>query len=109
MVGQAAAAAGALHVVYTSVHPADASTGVPHFDVKGRLEAQLTGLVPRLTVLRPTTFADLTAPLRTSIDANGVLVSPIGRDTPIGYVPTDDLAWVAVAALQEPQACKDSQ
>lgn len=105
VVGQAAAAAGALHVVYTSVHRADASTGVPHFDVKGRLEAQLTGLVPRLTVLRPATFADsLTAPwLRTSIDENGVLVSPIGRDTLISHVSTDDLARVAVAALQEPE------
>lgn len=104
-VGEASAAAGALHVVYTSVHLADASTGVPHFDVKGRLEAQLAGLVSRLTVLRPTTFADsLTAPwLRSSIDENGVLVSPIGQDTPISYAPTDDLAGIAVAALQEPE------
>lgn len=104
-VAEAAAAAGAVHLIYTSVHLADASTGVPHFDVKGSLELQLAGLTPRLTVLRPTTFADsLTSPwLRSSIERDGVLVSPIGPDTPISYVSTDDLARVAVAALQTPE------
>lgn len=102
-VGEAAAAAGAGHLIYTSVHLADAATGVPHFDVKGLLEARLAGLAPCLTVLRPTTFADsLTSPwLRSGIDNDGALVSPIGRDTPISYVSTEDLASVAVAALQE--------
>lgn len=104
-VAGAAASAGAAHLIYTSVHLADASTGVPHFDVKGRLEAQLSLLGPRLTVLRPTTFADaLIAPwLRTSIDRDGVLVSPLGLETPISYVATDDLARIAVASVDDPR------
>lgn len=100
----AAAAAGVEEVVYTSVHQADQATGVPHFEVKGRLEAELRGLVLRVTVLRPTTFADaLTAPwLRQGIDEQGVLVSPMAIDAPISYVATDDLARIAVAAMHEP-------
>jgi uncharacterized protein YbjT (DUF2867 family) len=104
-VARAAVDAGVGHLVYTSVHRADETTGVPHFDVKGFLEAELAALAPRLTVLRPTTFADsLTAPwLRNGIQEHGVLVSPIGRETAISYVATDDLARVAVAALATPQ------
>ncbi len=104
-VARAAVDAGVDHLVYTSVHRADETTGVPHFDVKGVLEAEIAALAPRLTVLRPTTFADsLTAPwLRNGIEEHGVLVSPIGRETAISYVATDDLARVAVAALATPQ------
>jgi uncharacterized protein YbjT (DUF2867 family) len=77
-VARAAVDAGVGHLVYTSVHRADETTGVPHFEVKGVLEAELASLAPRLTVLRPTTFADsLTAPwLRNGIQEHGVLVSP---------------------------------
>jgi uncharacterized protein YbjT (DUF2867 family) len=104
-VARAAVEAGVGHLVYTSVHRADEATGVPHFEVKGVLEDELATLAPRLTVLRPTTFTDsLTAPwLRNGIEEHGVLVSPIGRDTPISYVATHDLARIAVAALATPQ------
>jgi hypothetical protein len=33
-VAEAAAAAGVRHLIYTSVHLADAATGVPHFDIR---------------------------------------------------------------------------
>jgi uncharacterized protein YbjT (DUF2867 family) len=56
-------------------------------------------------VLRPTTFAEsLTAPwLRSSIERDGVLLSPIAQHAEISYVPTDHLAAVAVAALEQPE------
>lgn len=103
-VARAAAEAGVGHIVYTSVHDADEATGVPHFEVKGHLEAELRQLGPRLTVLRPTTFADaFTAPwLRRGVQERGVLASPIAIDTPISYVATADLARVAAASLLEP-------
>ncbi|HEX5595049.1 MAG TPA: NAD(P)H-binding protein [Micromonosporaceae bacterium] len=104
-VARAAVNAGVGHLMYTSVHLADQTTGVPHFDVKGVLEVELAALAPRLTVLRPTTFADsLTAPwLRNGIQEHGILVSPFGCETAISYVATDDLARIAVAALATPQ------
>lgn len=103
-VAHAAASAGVEHIVYTSVHQADQPTGVPYFEVKGTLETELRQLVPRLTVLRPTTFAEaLTAPwLRHGIEEQGVLTSPVALDAPISYVATDDLARIAAAALDEP-------
>lgn len=103
-VARAAAEEGVEHLTYTSVHRADEATGVPHFEVKGKLERQLSELAPRVTILRPTTFAEsLTAPwLRTGIQQRGVLTSPIGQHTPISYVATADLARIAVAALSTP-------
>ena len=103
-VAAAAVASGVDHIVYTSVHRADQATGVPHFEVKGTLETELRQMVPRVTVLRPTTFADaLTAPwLRQGIEERGVLTSPVAVDAPISYVATEDLARVMTAALHEP-------
>src|SRR5690554_2459228 len=90
-------------VVYTSVHLADAKTGVPHFDIKAELERELAATGLPWTVLRPTTFMDgLDAPsLRETALARGVFVSPIDIDTPISYVAADDLARLAVLALKD--------
>ncbi len=103
-VAAAAADAGVGHVVYTSVYRAEQATGVPHFEVKGQLEQELAAVAPKLTVLRPTTFAEaLTAPwLRHGIEQDGVLTSPISEHTAISYVATEDLARVALSAVDEP-------
>lgn len=100
----AAAAAGARRVVYTSVHGAERATGVPHFEVKGRLERYLAAASVPATVLRPCTFMDaLTAPwIVDGLVARGVLASPIALDAPISYIASVDLAEVAVRALAEP-------
>lgn len=92
-------------VIYTSVHLADEPTGVPHFEVKGRLEQDLVHSGIPFTVLRPTTFMDgLTAPwLLDSALEHGTLVSPIDKDVAISYLATADLARLAVLALDEPR------
>lgn len=104
----AAALAAAIHadvdrIVYTSTHLADAQTGVAHFDVKGRLEAEIVSSGLPYTVLRPTTFMDVldTPWLRDAALRSGVLVSPIGLDVPISYVATADLAQLVVRALDD--------
>ena len=90
-------------VIYTSVHLADARTGIPHFDIKADLERELAATGLPWTVLRPTTFMDgLDEPsLRETALARGVFASPIDIDTPISYVATDDLARLAVLALED--------
>lgn len=100
----AAALARATRVIYTSVHGADRATGVPHFEVKGRLEGYLAGASIAATVLRPCTFMDaLTAPwILDGVLSRGVLTSPIALDAPISYIAAADLAEVAVRALAEP-------
>lgn len=100
----AAARAGTTRLIYTSVHGADRDTGVPHFDVKGRLERYLAAASVPATVLRPCTFMDaLVAPwILDGVLSRGVLTSPIAIDAPISYVATSDLAEIAARALEEP-------
>lgn len=102
---EAARRAGVGRVVYTSVHLADARTGVPHFDIKAELERDLAATGLPWTVLRPTTFMEgLDAPfMRDAALESGVVVSAIDIDTPISYVATDDLARLAVIALEDPR------
>lgn len=97
----AAAHTGVDRIVYTSVHLADGSTGVPHFDVKGGLERYLADTAVVATVLRPSTFMDaFAAPwIREGLLTRGVLASPIAIDAPISYISTQDLAEVAARAL----------
>jgi uncharacterized protein YbjT (DUF2867 family) len=92
-------------IIYTSVHLADAETGVAHFDVKGELELDVLAAGLPFTVLRPTTFMEgLDAPwLRTGALATGILSTPIGLDVPISYVAAADVAQLAVHALDDPR------
>lgn len=98
----AARAASVDHVVYTSVHAADEETGVPHFEVKGELEAYLEAAGLTYTVLRPATYMGaLSAPwLRSGIDEDGVLASPIRDDVPISYLDTANLAELGRLAIE---------
>lgn len=100
----AAQRAGVGGVVYTSVHKADAATGVAHFEVKGRLERYLSQAAVPATVLRPCTFMDgLAAPWITdAMFEHGVLATPVAVDAPISYVATADMAQIAVRAVTDP-------
>lgn len=95
--------AGVSRLVYTSVYLADEPTGVPHFEVKGRLEEYVRGSGIRHTFLRPATFMDgFNAPwIRGSVEERGVLASPIALDAPISYVSAADVARFGVLALED--------
>lgn len=98
-----ARAAGVSRIVYTSVYLADEPTGVPHFELKGRLEDYVRRSGLRHTFLRPATFMEgLNAPwIRASVEERGVLASPIALETPISYVSATDVARFAVLALED--------
>ena len=101
----AAARSGASRLVYTSVRDADRPTGVPHFEVKGRLERRLATADVPATVVRPCTFMEaLSAPwIRDGVLSRGVLTSPIAVDTPISYIAASDVAEVGVRSLADPE------
>ncbi len=98
-----ARAAGVSRLVYTSVYLADQPTGVPHFEVKGRMEDYVRRSGLRHTFLRPATFMEgLNAPwIRASVEERGVLASPIALDAPISYVSAADVARFGVLALED--------
>ncbi len=98
-----ARAADVSRLVYTSVYLADEPTGVPHFEVKGRLEDYVRGSGLRHAFLRPATFMEgLNAPwIRASVEERGVLASPIAFEAPISYVSVADVARFGVLALED--------
>jgi uncharacterized protein YbjT (DUF2867 family) len=54
----AAGKAGIRHLVFSSVVSADAGTGIPHFETKGRIEEHLRASKVPFTILRPVFFMD---------------------------------------------------
>jgi uncharacterized protein YbjT (DUF2867 family) len=76
---------------------------VPSLDLKGRLELVALRSGGPVTVLRPAllmeTFDD--AAVRRQVTGDGVLASAIGVDVPVSYLAADDLAILAVFALED--------
>ncbi|GGS97710.1 NmrA/HSCARG family protein [Streptomyces cinerochromogenes] len=98
-----AAATGARvpHLVLSSVAGADQHTGVPHFDSKARIEAELTsGDVP-YTILGPTYFYDNALGGADRILA-GTLDLPLPPDRPLQQLARQDLAAFAAKILLDP-------
>ncbi|MFG3010601.1 NmrA/HSCARG family protein [Streptomyces cinerochromogenes] len=89
------------HLVLSSVAGADQHTGVPHFDSKARIEAELTsGDVP-YTILGPTYFYDNVLGGADRVLA-GTLDLPLPPDRPLQQVARQDLAAFAAKILLDP-------
>ncbi|WP_310722813.1 NmrA/HSCARG family protein [Streptomyces sp. N2A] len=89
------------HLVFSSVAGADQETGVPHFDSKARIEAELaSGEVP-YTILGPTYFFDNTLGGTERILA-GVLELPLPPDRPLQQLARPDLGAFAAEVLLNP-------
>ncbi|MER6976737.1 NmrA/HSCARG family protein [Streptomyces carpinensis] len=89
------------HLVFSSVAGADQHTGVPHFDSKARIEAELvSGDVPH-TILGPTYFFD-NALGGTERILSGVLDLPLPPDRPLQQLARPDLGAFAAEVLLNP-------
>ncbi len=84
-------------MVYVSVFQADGNTGVPHFDVKAQIEADLSRRPFPVASLRPTTFMNLllSPMVLGSLQESAVFASPQAPDSRIEYIHADDVAAVA--------------
>ncbi len=84
-------------MVYVSVFQADGNTGVPHFDIKAQIEADLSRRTFLVASLRPTTFMNLllSPMVLGNLRENGVFASPQAPDSRIEYIHADDVAAVA--------------
>lgn len=89
------------HIVYTSALHAERRTGVPCLDVKGELESAVQASGLTYTILRPCTFMEALDGhlIRDGVERYGLVMSPIGYQTPISYLASADLAKFAVRAL----------
>ncbi|MFJ9870454.1 NmrA/HSCARG family protein [Streptomyces sp. NPDC101165] len=89
------------HLVFSSVAGADRDSGVPHFESKARIEAELAaGDVP-YTILGPTYFFDnALGGARRILD--GVLDLPLPPDRPLQQLARPDLGAFAADVLLSP-------
>ncbi|AEY93610.1 NmrA family transcriptional regulator [Streptomyces corchorusii] len=89
------------HLVFSSVAGADQDSGVPHFESKARIEAELTaGDVP-YTILGPTYFFDNALGGAERV-LEGVLDLPLPPDRPLQQLARPDLGAFAAEVLLDP-------
>ncbi|WUD76976.1 NmrA/HSCARG family protein [Streptomyces sp. NBC_00510] len=89
------------HLVFSSVAGADQGSGVPHFDSKARIEAELaSGDVPH-TILGPTYFYDNALGGAERI-RGGVLDLPLPSDRPLQQLARADHGAFAAEVLLNP-------
>ncbi|MET8562633.1 NmrA/HSCARG family protein [Streptomyces flaveolus] len=89
------------HLVFSSVAGADQDSGVPHFESKARIEAELAaGDVP-YTILGPTYFFDNALGGAERVLA-GVLDLPLPPDRPLQQLARPDLGAFAAQVLLDP-------
>ena len=101
---EAAKAAGTRHFVYTSVQAADRSTGIPHFDNKGRIEAAVVAAgFPSYVILQPVFFMENLSSqwFKPAID-QGMVAVGIAPDTKLQMVAVRDIGKFGRIAFEKP-------
>ncbi|MEU3793878.1 NmrA/HSCARG family protein [Streptomyces fructofermentans] len=91
------------HLVFSSVAGADRHSGVPHFDSKARVEAELASADVPYTILGPTYFFDNALGGAQRI-ADGVLDLPLPPDRPLQQLHRADHGAFAAQVLLNPAA-----
>ena len=102
-VAQAAAEAGVVHLVYTSVAGADEAPELAHFVSKREIELRIAELGVPATVLRPTSFMDNLRWQAAGI-REGRLVQGIKPETRLQMIAVDDIGALAALAFGAPEA-----
>lgn len=89
--------------VYISVFESEIKTGIPHFEVKAKIEQLLKSSGLKYIIIRPATFMDsLFMPwFLQSVKEQNTLVSPMELSTKISYIHTLDIAELILYALQQ--------
>jgi len=103
-IADAAAAAGAPHVVYSSVGGAERHTGIPHFDSKRDVEEYLIAQGLSTTFVRPVFFMDNFAQFLTPTVTDGTLIVrlPLPPAVPLQMITAEDVGAVAAAVTMDP-------
>jgi uncharacterized protein YbjT (DUF2867 family) len=91
--------------IYSSVASAREKSGIPHFEVKGRIEKTIRDLkFPSHTFLRGTFFMEslLDPSMFPEIVSSGKLICPIKPATKVQMVSAEDVAQFAVYSFENP-------
>lgn len=92
------------HLVYASAGPSQAATGVPSWDAKRQVEAELRRSGVPFTVLRPLAFMELMTDkgFYPALGTWSIWPRIAGDQQPIPWLAVDDLGAVAAAVFAEP-------
>ena len=102
-IADAIRAAGARHLVFSSVGSADKSTGIPHFESKYRIEQHIKSLRIPYTIVAPVFFSEnLFSPWTLPGLIQGTLALPMPPDRPLQQIPVGDIASFVALALENP-------
>jgi uncharacterized protein YbjT (DUF2867 family) len=96
--------AGVEHLVYSSIHGADAGSGIPYYDSKAAIEERIRELGVPATVLRPVSFMDNFNTYNHPAVRDGELVVSLGvrPDRPTPLIAVRDIAAFAGIAFARP-------
>jgi uncharacterized protein YbjT (DUF2867 family) len=102
--GDAAAAAGVRHYVYSSVAGADRRTGIPHFETKAAVEAHLKDIGLPLTIVRPVYFMENLVTLGAQRTDQGLIVPvPMQQTTKLQMISVEDVAAIIAIVFARPE------
>jgi uncharacterized protein YbjT (DUF2867 family) len=87
------------HFVYSSVVAADAGTGIPHFESKGKIEEHLRNSGLPYTIFRPVSFMDNWLGAKDQIEA-GTLALPLKPETRLQMIAVDDIGAFVTQAFE---------
>ena len=100
----AAKEAGVGQLVFSSVVSADAATGIPHFETKGRIEERLKKSGVPFTILRPAFFMDnFLAPWILPGIRAGKVTLGVRADRKLQMVAVRDIGEFALEAFRRPK------
>ena len=102
-IADAIRAAGARHLVFSSVASADRSTGIPHFESKYRIEQHIESLGIPYTIVAPVFFSEnLFSPWTLPGLIQGTLALPMPPDRPLQQVSVGDISSFVALVLENP-------
>ena len=102
-IADAIRAAGAGHLVFSSVGSADRSTGIPHFESKYRIEQRIESLGIPYTIVAPVFFSEnLISPWTLPGLVQGTLALPMPPDRPLQQISVGDIASFVALVLENP-------
>ncbi len=96
------------HLVFSSVADADQHTGIPHFESKAVVEAELAGSGLSYTIVGPSYFYDNMLGGLDDIKA-GVFELPLPADAPLQQLSRRDLGRFVAAVLTDPDPVRNTR
>ncbi|MDQ7053771.1 MAG: NmrA/HSCARG family protein [candidate division KSB1 bacterium] len=103
LLAEAASEVGVPHLVFSSVAGSQDNTGVPHIDVKGKIEDRIGELGLRATILKPNIFMENLVDPGVAPVFWHLAPKLIGWQKPLPWVATEDIGAVAAQAFQNPE------